>query len=88
MQVFGKDPRTWLRCGPGRDRTEEPGWTTTSLPRSLRRHQGHPLTDPAWASLWQRLLKVLADHPAARDAIVLALEEEECPPAQAAGSAP
>jgi hypothetical protein len=80
MEVRKKDPKFWLRYGPGKEADDAPGWTTTG--KKAAKAEG--LANPAFRRLLGTILQVLAPFPEARQAIVTALE----PPEAAAPEAP
>jgi len=75
MEARKKDPKFWLRYGPGKEAADAPGWTTA------RKQAGKSagLANPAWQRLLGTLLQVLTPFPEARQAIVTALEPPTAP---------
>src|SRR5215208_3951275 len=53
--VCQRDPLSWLRLGPGRERQDEPGWTSPQKPPALAAIQ---------SELEQMLHRVLSSNPA------------------------
>lgn len=79
MTLFDKDPRSWLRSGPGRESFGRPGWTKDVAARTDRheRRLRSPLADPAWRKLFCRMLEVLAPYPEARAALAELLRDQQ-----------
>jgi hypothetical protein len=75
IEVREKDPRFWLKHGPGRERPLAPGWTNPV--KALASHEAHadPLVMLEWNRLTQRLLTALEGFPEARKALAAALDE-------------
>ena len=71
--VFEKDPKTWLKNGPGKEVVGRPGWTTTAPPCEVRGSSGNALDDPAWSETVSLMLAALKDFPDARAAMAEAL---------------
>src|SRR5205823_14828379 len=75
-EVRQKDPRFWLRHGPGRETPTRPGWTNPARPAPARRSRAaDPLTSPHWLKIWSVLSQVLVAFPEAHSAVVRALNE-------------
>jgi hypothetical protein len=68
--LFKKEPRTWLKSGPGREVRGEPGWSKDVPPLLGKgRRRRDPLLDPGWRALFRRLLDALTPYPEARAAL-------------------
>jgi len=78
IEVREKDPRFWLRHGPGRELSPLPGWTNPVKPlprKSLR--PGDQFWSRSWLKLWRKILETLAPFPEARDLLVRTLGEDD-----------
>jgi hypothetical protein len=72
-----KDPRTWLKSGPGKETPDNPGWSKEVAPVvPARGLPGNVLATPQWQALWTRILAALADFPEARVALAQALQAD------------
>lgn len=78
VHVRQHDPRTWLKCGPGRERSGQPGWTREVAAADA--DAGSLLTHPDWPALWDAVRRALAGFPEARQAVALALYQQEARP--------
>jgi hypothetical protein len=63
QQVRRKDPQFWLRCGPGKERPGEPGWTNPTDSRHAEAAQGSGPTWAQWSALQTQLLAILLKYP-------------------------
>jgi hypothetical protein len=75
IRVLEKDPKLWLLSGPGKERSDCPGWTATV--KSVPRRDAGPanlFADPAGVALVAALLAALAPFPDARRAAAQALD--------------
>jgi hypothetical protein len=76
VTVYQKDPKLWLKCGPGKETTASPGWSRevtpgrTQLPGGAENTGTHPLV----TELVPVLLKALKPFPEARLAVAAALQ--------------
>lgn len=89
-EARGKDVKFWLRCGPGREAPDRPGWSQEVKPLVAQTvQQINLLASPEWNSLWQLILHALAEFPEARAALADALASKHNkllpPPAKAGG---
>jgi hypothetical protein len=65
-----KDPRFWLKHGPGRETPDYPGWTGEVKPADLRDPHALPAVDgPEWNALCYKMLAALEAFPEARLAL-------------------
>jgi hypothetical protein len=65
-----KDPRFWLKHGPGRETPEYPGWTGEVKPVDLQDPHALPAVDgPEWNALCSKMLAALEAFPEARLAL-------------------
>lgn len=64
--VFKDDKKCWLRSGPGRERPDSPGWTTSAKPFPPQPRQTNLLQDPEWNRGIGEMLAALDDYPEAR----------------------
>jgi transposase-like protein len=80
MAVFTDAPRQWLKEGPGKERADDPGWSTPAVPISTSTTQVNVLASPEWNGLWGVILGALANFPEARLALVEALGEHQAAP--------
>ncbi len=69
IQTHGKDPRLWLRSGPGRETAAAVGWTTFVRPRARKARRSGRLLSPAFLRFLADLRNVLAPFPEALDAV-------------------
>lgn len=73
--IFKDDPKSWLKCGPGKETVESPGWSREAAPgraestESMESGLAHPLL----SSLITALLEALKPFPEARLAVAAAL---------------
>jgi hypothetical protein len=70
-----KDPRTWLLCGPGKDRLDYAGWSS-AIKGEPREDQTeiNLLADPALARIMEAVLAALTPFPEARQAVAAAIQ--------------
>lgn len=64
-----KDPRFWLRYGPGRELPDQPGWSS-AVKALARTDSGNILDSPAWGRFFPFLLRALEGFPEARLTLV------------------
>jgi hypothetical protein len=80
-KLFVKDPKTWLKSGPGKESPGNPGWSKEVAPIvPARGRTCNVLASPQWQALWTRILAVLADFPEARVALAAALQDDTARP--------
>ena len=77
MKALEKDPRIWLRAGPGRETAERQGWTTFARPQTRARQEIDPFAAPAFLMFLARLRAALAPFPDALAAAVAVLDAAE-----------
>jgi hypothetical protein len=75
MQAHQKDPRMWLRAGPGRETTDSQGWTTFVRPQARQRPNVDPFTAPAFVAFLATLRATLTPYPEALEAVVAAIDK-------------
>jgi hypothetical protein len=74
LGALKKDPRFWLRYGPGREVPERPGWSQAVRPNAVRAAQ-NPFESPEFNQLLGEMRRGLAGFPEARAALAEALEK-------------
>jgi hypothetical protein len=75
IAVFSKDPKYWLKHGPGKETAANPGWTGEVKPLTLKTgEKGDVVSSPEWTALAAVLWQALANFPEARLAVAQALE--------------
>jgi hypothetical protein len=95
IAVLKAKPLDWLKCGPGKERPGNPGWSTAARAQS-RGNETHPLMLPEMQRLVATLLGALSPYPEARMVAVRALDDQvpgkpgqpRTPPATTEGSPP
>ena len=75
MEVHRKDPRLWLRAGPGQESPRADGWTSFVRPQARGADKSNLFAAPAFLQLVATLRSVLAPHPEALQAITKAMAE-------------
>jgi hypothetical protein len=73
IKAFGEQPIAWLKSGPGKERADNPGWTTTVKPSAKGNQTINILLTPDGQRLVMMLLQLLAPYPEARAAVAQAL---------------
>jgi len=87
VQVFQKRPLDWLRCGPGRQAADSPGWTATvKAPSPGPARDTDLLLLPEVQQFAQFLLDQLSPYPDLRAHITAALPEQLCRRKRAPGT--
>ena len=71
VAVSKKDPKFWLKYGPGKETLDNPGWTGEAKPLAQEKQQVHAQRD--WETLMSTILQALDGHPEARLAVARAL---------------
>jgi hypothetical protein len=66
IKAFGEAPIAWLKSGPGKERADNPGWTTTVKPSAKSSQTINILLTPDGQRLVMTLLQLLAPYPEAR----------------------
>ena len=74
IRVHEKDPRLWLRAGPGRETKDAIGWTTFVRPQARDGEAGNFFEAPAMLHLLSILREALEPYPEALQALARALE--------------
>ena len=74
MQAHHKDPRMWLRAGPGRETASSEGWTTFVRPQARKAQTINLFATPMFLDFLATLRAVLAPYPEALQAVVGAIE--------------
>lgn len=75
LAVFEHDPKVWLEHGPGREGTDNPGWTVAVKPTEAAAPERDALLDPELLRLFRAVRQVLAPYPEARACVVQALAD-------------
>jgi hypothetical protein len=76
IAVREKDPKFWLKYGPGKETPDRPGWTGEVRPRPLPKQEpAEMIYHPQWRKLCTFLLQALDKYPEARLALVQALQK-------------
>jgi hypothetical protein len=74
--VRDKDPKFWLKHGPGKETPGNPGWTGEVKPLPLPKGESLSIVaHPRWLPLCADLLKALTNFPEARLAAAQTLKE-------------
>lgn len=77
IQAHENDPVQWLKCGPGKDSPDMPGWSTGVKPvLNAVNSRINILMDPSMQDTVSKLLKALEKHPDARLAVAKVLGQE------------
>jgi hypothetical protein len=70
MQVLAKDPRFWLKYGPGKETADRPGWSNAVKPLPAEKDAiAQILASPEWIRIYTFLLRFLEPFPEARAAV-------------------
>jgi hypothetical protein len=77
VEIREKDPRFWLRHGPGRETPDAPGWTAPARPETATAgSEGNRLLEsPEWDQVWRAMWGALEAFPEARAALAEALRQ-------------
>jgi hypothetical protein len=75
-RAMTKDPLAWLKCGPGKDAPEAPGWTNPPRAQSKTAEPTRLLDQPETQQLLALILRVLEPYPEIRLLVADALEQE------------
>src|SRR5438128_313419 len=76
VAILSSKPLDWLRSGPGRATSDNPGWTASVRPLPLTRAPAaSPALQPEVQALLASLLDVLGPYPEARAALAAALAQ-------------
>jgi hypothetical protein len=75
-RALSGDPLTWLKCGPGKDSPESPGWSNPGRGEA-RKGEGDCLMQKEFQDLVALLLRVLQPYPEARTAVAEELVRQE-----------
>jgi hypothetical protein len=75
LAVFDKDPKFWLKHGPGKEAPGNPGWTGEVKPAATVQKAAVQESE-AWMALSARLFQALADFPEARQAVAEVLGQK------------
>lgn len=76
VRTLNKDPLNWLKCGPGRDRPDAPGWGNP-VRVTPSNDGGHWLMNREFQDLVTLLMRVLQPYPEIRLAVVKELDKQE-----------
>jgi hypothetical protein len=70
IAIIDKRPLDWLKCGPGKETSRRPGWSTAPKAQTAARvHDNNLLADPRFRGLGAKLLAALTPFPDARLAV-------------------
>jgi hypothetical protein len=75
LAVFKARPLDWLRCGPGKETGDNPGWTGNVKAGSGSEEMVSPLLQPAVQDLVAQMLVLLGPYPEARAAVAAVFAE-------------
>jgi len=76
IELREKDPRFWLKHGPGRETSAFPGWTGEVRPADLQDPHTLPRLDgPEWNAICHKMIAALEPFPDARLALAEVLKE-------------
>lgn len=74
IKALQENPIAWLRFGPGRERADNPGWTTPPKPQLTQDNRAiNVLLSPEMNGFFAALLQILSPYPEARVAVAQAL---------------
>jgi hypothetical protein len=80
MAALAEDPVAWLKSGPGKDKPNDPGWSSSIRPVVRESNtQVNVLLSPELQGVFGSILQVLAPFPEARAAVSEALAGSERP---------
>jgi hypothetical protein len=79
VRTHEKDPKLWLRAGPGRETIDAAGWTSFARPQARAARETNIFETPAILRLLSVLRAALSPYPEALDAVTSALEKEKQP---------
>jgi hypothetical protein len=74
INTHQKDPRLWLRAGPGKETPSALGWTTFVRPQGRAAKDIDLFAEPVFLRFLANLRAVLAPYPEALQALAKALE--------------
>jgi hypothetical protein len=81
LQVFEKRPLDWLKCGPGRETAENPGWASAPKPAAHGDSEADsPFLSPEVMALFADVLEILTPYPEARAAVADRVAALPAPP--------
>jgi hypothetical protein len=73
--VFADNALYWLKFGPGKQTTTDPGWTNPAkAPTAGKPEEANPLLQAELIALWRRLQDALAPFPEARIVAAAAMD--------------
>ena len=75
-RAMTKDPLAWLKCGPGKDTAEAPGWTNPPRAQNQAAETGRLLEQRETQKLIALLLQVLEPFPEVRLLVADALDQQ------------
>jgi hypothetical protein len=79
-KALAKDPLAWLKCGPGRDAPETPGWSNPVKGQVPPDQAAKLLLARESQELIVLLMELLEPYPEVREAVALALEHRSKTP--------
>ena len=72
-RIFASSPLQWLKSGPGKERTDAAGWTTSPKPLPPSQPATNLLLNPQFAVILGAILGELATFPEAKARVGQAL---------------
>lgn len=82
MEAYQANPITWLKSGPGKEKPDEPGWTSVIRPQIINESKTINLfTSPDFLQFMATLRSVLAPYPSALKALADAMDGKPPEPA-------
>jgi hypothetical protein len=79
VRTHEKDPKLWLRAGPGRETQDAAGWTSFARPQARAAQEVNIFETPAILRLLSVLRAALAPYPDALETVTRVLEEKKQP---------
>lgn len=79
-KAFQENPKEWLKSGPGRERPNQVGWTSTVKPQDQSKNaEADALLQASFAELCQKLLRILDPFPEIRLKVAEVLAQKQFP---------
>ena len=63
VALFGDDPRIWLHHGPGRETSDQPGWSSVVKAAAASASERNALLDPRLMALFADMMTLLEPQP-------------------------
>jgi hypothetical protein len=80
ISAYQDDPIAWLKSGPGKERPNAPGWTTSIKPQVTNDNRTvNLLLAPEMQGMFAAILQILSPFPEARAALAQALAGKGMP---------